>query len=67
MSQQVDEILHQIECLDEANRLLLEEKLRELAESDWRQEAESARAVAQQRGINQQTIDKAVEDLRYGS
>jgi len=66
MSQQVDVILQQIECLDEADRLLLGERLQGLEEAAWQQEAEQARGVARQLGIDQQTVDSAVEDLRYG-
>ena len=44
MSQLVDAILQQIERLDEANRVLLEQKLYALAESEWQREAEEARA-----------------------
>ena len=67
MSQHVEAILQQIERLDEADRLVLERRLQELAEAEWRREAESARAVARDRGIDQRTIDDAVERLRYGS
>lgn len=67
MSPQVDIILQQIETLDETDRLVLEQRLHELAEADWKSEAEKARADARQRGINQQSIDNAVDDLRYGS
>jgi hypothetical protein len=67
MSQQVDAIVQQIERLDEADRMLLEERLQELVEAQWRQEAEQARVVARERGIDQRMIDDAVEDLRYGS
>jgi hypothetical protein len=67
MSQQVEAILQQIELLDEADRLALDQRLQELAEVEWKHEAESARAMARRQGIDQQTIDDAVEDLRYGS
>jgi hypothetical protein len=67
MSQQVEAILQQIELLDGADRLALERRLQELAEVEWKHEAENARAVARQQGIDQRTIDDAVEDLRYGS
>ena len=67
MSPQVDAILQQIERLDEADRIILEQKLQELIEIQWRREAENARTAAQQRGIDQQTIDDAVEGIRYGS
>jgi len=67
MSQQVDAILQQIERLDEADRIMLEQRLQELAEAQWQQAAERARVIAHQRGIDQQVIDDAVDDLRYGS
>ena len=67
MSSQLDAILQQIERLDEADRLVLEQRLQELAEAEWKREAENARAVARQRGIDQRTIDDAVKELRYGS
>ncbi|MEX2310497.1 MAG: hypothetical protein WD738_23220 [Pirellulales bacterium] len=67
MSPQVDAILKQIEGLDEADRIILEQRLQNLAEAEWKREAESARVVARQRGIDQQTIDEAVDELRYGS
>ncbi len=67
MSHQVDVILHQIERLDEADRLVLEQRLQELEEAEWKKEAENARAMACERGIDQPAIDAAVDELRYGS
>jgi hypothetical protein len=67
MSPKVDAILQQIERLDDADRIILEQRLQERVESQWRHEAEEARIAAQSRGIDQQTIDAAVEGLRYGS
>jgi hypothetical protein len=67
MSPQVEAIWQQIERLDDADRLILEQRLHELLEAEWRREAESARAAARERGIDQQTIDDAVAELRYGS
>ena len=67
MSPQVDAILRQIEGLNEADRLLLEQQLVERAESDWQREAELARNSAHERGIDQQQIDDAIRELRYGS
>jgi hypothetical protein len=67
MSPQVDAILQQIEQLEEADRLLLQERLQAWSDAQWELEAQSARGMARQRGIDQQTIDDAVEDLRYGS
>jgi hypothetical protein len=67
MSTQVDAIWQQIQRLDEADRLLLEERLHEVTEAEWHAEAKDARERARERGIDQQTIDKAVDQLRYGS
>jgi len=67
MSQQLEVILQQIECLNEAERRLLGERLQGLEEAEWQQEAKLAQGVARQRGIDQQTVDNAVEDFRYGS
>jgi hypothetical protein len=67
MSQQVDSILEQIERLDDEDRRLLEQRLAARAEAEWQAEAKRARAIAVDLGINQQTIDQAIDDLRYGS
>lgn len=67
MSPQVDAILNQIERLDEADRIVLERRLQELAETEWKREAEAARTIVRQSGIDQRTIDNAVDELRYGS
>ena len=67
MNHQVDTILQQIENLDEADRLVLEQRLQELAEAEWKQEAETARVVARERGIDQRTIDASISELRHGS
>jgi hypothetical protein len=66
MSQVVEAILHQIENLDESDRRLLEEQLQLRAEAEWLEEANEARAVARAQGIDQRSIDKAIEDVRYG-
>jgi hypothetical protein len=65
MSQQVDAILQQIDGLNEADRLLLVERLDDLQEARWQAQAAEARREAARRGVDQQTIDRAVEDLRY--
>lgn len=64
-SQQVDQILQQIEGLNEADRLLLVERLDDLHEARWQAEAAEARQAAARRGLDQRTIDCAVEDLRF--
>jgi hypothetical protein len=65
MSEAVREILHRIEQLPEEDRLLLEERLTEIAEAEWKREAEHARRIARERGLDQAAIDQAIRDLRY--
>ena len=59
------EILRKIESLPEADRLLLEQRLAEKADAEWLREADAARELARRQGIDQQTIDRAIEELRY--
>lgn len=67
MSPQVDAILQQIDLLNEADRLALEQRLFERTERQWLHEAKLARIQANERGIDQRTIDAAVEAVRHGS
>ena len=67
MSPQVDAIWQEIQRLDEADRLVLEERLQEISECQWRAEAEHVRTEAHERRIDQRAIDDAVDELRYGS
>jgi hypothetical protein len=67
MSTQLDAIWQQIENLTEDDRLVLGQRLHDLAESQWREEATTARQLAAQQGLIQQSIDDAVDELRYGS
>jgi hypothetical protein len=60
----VQDIIEQIKQLPEADRLLLERRLTELAESEWRLAANQAREDARAKGIDQTTIDRAIDDLR---
>jgi hypothetical protein len=67
MSEAVSDILHRIEQLPEEERLILEERLAELAEAEWRREAEQARQLAHERSLDQAAIDQAIHELRYPS
>jgi len=67
VSEAVHEILERIERLPVEDRLLLEDYLAQQAEAEWRREAEEARKLARQKGIDQAAIDAAVEKLRYRS
>jgi hypothetical protein len=65
MSEAVREILDRIEQLPEEDRLILEERLAEMAEAEWKGEAEHARQIARERNLDQAAIDQAIRDLRY--
>jgi hypothetical protein len=62
----VDEILDRISQLPEEDRLLFDELLAQREDQEWREEAASARKVAQNRGIDQGAIDRAVHTVRHG-
>ena len=66
MSEAVHEILDRIQRLADEDRLLLEDCLAQQAETEWKGEAEEARRLARQKGIDQAAIDRAVEKVRYG-
>ena len=61
----VREILDRIERLPAAERALLEDELAQRAETEWRHEAEEARRVAQERGLDQAAIDEAIRRVRH--
>lgn len=63
----VEEILQRIEQLSEDDRLLLEQSLADRSEREWQREAEQARQIARQQGVDESTIDEAIRELRYGS
>ena len=67
MSEALQEVLQRIERLPAEDRLLLENYLAQKAEAEWRCEADEARKLARQKGIDQAAIDRAVEKVRYGS
>lgn len=67
MSEAVKEILDRIQQLPADDRLLLEDYLAQQAEAEWQREADEARQLARQKGIDQAAIDRAVEQVRYGS
>jgi hypothetical protein len=61
----VREILDRIERLPAAERALLEDELAQRAEAEWQREAEAARRVAQERGLDQAAIDEAIHRVRH--
>lgn len=62
----VQDILREIDSLDDEQRLLLERQLAQRAQAEWEEAAGEARELARQRGINQATIDQAIQRHRYG-
>ena len=62
----VQQILEMIHRLSASDRELLEERLAELADAQWREEAEQARRQAKARAIDQAAIDQAIRRRRYG-
>jgi len=67
VSEAVHEILDRIQRLPTDDRLLLEDCLAQQAEAEWQREAEEARRLASEKGIDQAAIDRAVAKVRYGS
>ncbi len=63
----VHELVDQVKRLSEDERLLFDELVAQLEEKEWAREAETARRLARDRGIDQATIDRAVARVRYGS
>jgi hypothetical protein len=62
----IDEILVRIRQLPEEDRLLFDELFAQQEDQEWREEAVKARRVAQNRGIDQGAIDRAVYAARHG-
>jgi hypothetical protein len=62
----VDEILARIKELPDDDRLLFDELLAQEEDLEWREEAAKARESAKTQGIDQETIDRAVQAVRYG-
>jgi len=61
----VQDILERIQQLPTEDRLLLERRLAEMAEAEWRREANEARQRASSIGLDQAQIDRAIEGLRH--
>jgi hypothetical protein len=62
----IDEILDRIKQLPQEDRLLFDEMLAKQEDQEWREEAAHARRMAQNRGIDQGAIDRAVHAVRHG-
>ena len=60
----VQDIIERIQRLPETDRLLLEQRLAEMAETEWRRAAGEARETALFRGVDEATIDRAINRVR---
>jgi hypothetical protein len=61
----VRDILDRIDQLPEDDRLLLERRIIERNEAEWRSETLAAQEAAKRRGIDDAAIERAIEELRY--
>ena len=62
----VRDILRKIDALAQEDRERLDRALAARAEAEWKHLARQARAQARRRGVNQATIDRTIERVRYG-
>jgi hypothetical protein len=62
----VQDILRRIDSLNAKERERLDRLLAARLEAEWKKAARDARAQARRRRITQETIDHAVETVRYG-
>jgi hypothetical protein len=67
MSATVQSILSQIDQLDEAGQAELRAALRLRSRSEWEKLAEAERRQSAQGGITEADIQRAVDEVRYGS
>jgi len=66
MSTEVREILERIRQLPERDRLELWSQWAQQEDSEWKRLALEAREMARKRGIDDDSIARAVESFRYG-
>jgi len=62
----IDEILDRIKQLPQEDRVLFDELLAQQEDQEWREAAAHARRLAQDRGIDQSAIDRAIHAVRHG-
>jgi hypothetical protein len=62
----IERILEDIKRLSYEERVLLGQRLDEISEADFKEEARKAGEIARANGIDQAAIDRAIERLRYG-
>jgi len=62
----VDYVLELIDQMPEEDRLTLEKRLSERLEAEWDEAVAENSRIAQERGITEETIDRAIHRRRYG-
>ena len=62
----VDYVLELIEQMPEQDRLALEMRLSQRLEAEWDQAVAENRRIALDRGITDETIERAIHRRRYG-
>lgn len=65
MSAIVRDILDRIAQLSEQDRLELERELARAADAEWERETAIASQVAKERGIDDATIQRVIDERRY--
>lgn len=61
-----DEVLALIEKMPAEDRLALEKRLSERLDTQWDDAVAENRRIAQERGITEETIDRAIHQRRHG-
>ncbi|MBI5762437.1 MAG: hypothetical protein HZA51_02800 [Planctomycetes bacterium] len=62
----VDQVMELIEQLPDDERLVLEQRLSQRFEAEWAGAVAENRRIAQQQGITEESIDRAIHRRRYG-
>ena len=62
----VDYVLELIEQMPEEDRHVLEQRRSQRLEAEWDEVVAENRRVAQERGITEETSDRAIHRRRYG-
>ena len=62
----VQQLIEQIRQLSDQDRQMLDERLAQTEDAEWRELKKEGRRIAEERGIDMEAIDRAVERERYG-
>ena len=62
----IHHVMELIEQLPEEDRLELEKLLAQKFDTEWKAALTENRRISQQRGITEETIDRAIHRRRYG-